>query len=329
MPHFRPDPLEVRDAIRESLAGAGVTEAVTFALVAPPMVERFPWRDVGAPTDEPDQAPSGAPVVVSNPLSGLHSVMRQSLLGSLLEVVATNLRHGRDDVAIFEIGKGYGASAGPDGGTHEWWRLGIALTGNAEARAWNRVARPYDLDDAKGLVELIVARLGFARPAYAALEDDPNLHPGRSAVIHGDGAITGRVGELHPAALDALELRAERVIVGEIAVAGLAGGRLTDPRADTPSRHPDVERDLAVVVTDARPASDVAAAITRHGGPLLRSVDLFDSYRGRPLADDERSLAFRLVFAGEDRTLNEAEVAEAVEAVTAGLAADVGGRIRA
>ena len=101
-------------------------------------------------------------------------------------------------------------------------------------------------------------------------------------------------------------------------IAGLAGGRLADPRAGTPSRHPDVERDLAVVVADARPAAEVAAAITRHGGPLLRSVDLFDSYRGRPLADDERSLAFRLVFAGDDRTLTEAEVAEAVEAVTAG-----------
>ena len=110
MPHFRPDPLEVRDAIRETLAGAGVTETVTFALVAPAMVERFPWRDDGAPTGEPDQAAGGAPVVVSNPLSALHSVMRQSLLGSLLEVVATNLRHGRDDVAIFEIGKGYGTA---------------------------------------------------------------------------------------------------------------------------------------------------------------------------------------------------------------------------
>ena len=329
MPHFRPDPLEVRDAIRATLAGAGVTEAVTFALVAPSMVERFPWRDDGAPTGEPDQAAGGAPVVVSNPLSGLHSVMRQSLLGSLLEVVAINLRHGRDDVAIFEIGKGYGAVAAPEAGTHEWWRLGFALTGDAEAKAWNRVARPYDLGDAKGLVELLAARLGFSRPAYAALEDDPNLHPGRAAVIRGDGAITGRVGELHPAVLDALELRAERVIVGEIAIAGLAGGRLSDPRAGTPSRHPDVERDLAVVVADARPAAEVAAAITRHGGPLLRSVDLFDSYRGRPLAEDERSLAFRLVFAGDDRTLTEAEVAEAVEAVTAGLAADVEGRIRA
>ena len=328
MPPFRADPLEVRDAIRETMAGAGVTEAVTFALVAPAMVERFPWRDDGAPDGEPEQAAGGAPVVVSNPLSALHSVMRQSVLGSLLEVVATNLRHGRDDVAIFEIGKGYGTGDPATGGTHEWWRLGFALTGSAEARSWDRVARPYDLDDGKGLVELLADRLGVAAPQYAPLDDDPNLHPGRSARIQGAGSITGRLGELHPLIVDALELRSERIVVGELAIAGLAAGRLTDARALTPSRHPDVERDLAVVVSDARPAADVAASIVRHGGQLLRSVTLFDSYRGRPLADDERSLAYRLVFAAEDRTLTEAEVASAVEAVTGGLATDVEGRIR-
>ena len=80
------------------------------------MVERFPWRDDGAPAGEPDQAAGGAPVAVSNPLSSQHSVLRQSLVGSLLEVVATNLRHGRDDVAIFEIGKGYGTARRAGGG---------------------------------------------------------------------------------------------------------------------------------------------------------------------------------------------------------------------
>ena len=109
MPAYRHDPLEVRDAVRETLVGAGLTEAVTFALVAPRMVERFPGRDDGAPADEPEQRAAGRPITVTNPLSSQHSVLRQSLLGSLLEVVATNLRHGRDDVAIFEVGKGYGA----------------------------------------------------------------------------------------------------------------------------------------------------------------------------------------------------------------------------
>jgi phenylalanyl-tRNA synthetase beta chain len=87
-------------------------------------------------------------------------------------------------------------------------------------------------------------------------------------------------------------------------------------------------RDIAVVVPHVRPAADVAAAVERHGGSLLRDVALFDVYRGRPLDDDEKSLAYRVTFQARDRTLIEAEVDAAMEAITAGIAADVGGRIR-
>ena len=327
-PHHRPHPVQVRDAIRATLAGAGLTEAVTFALVSPPMVARFPAHDDGVPADEPDQAAGGAPVHVTNPLSAQHSVLRQSILGSLLEVVATNLRHGRQDVAIFEIGKGYGTGEGPDRPTREWWRLAFALTGAAEDPAWNRTTRSYDLDDAKGLVELIGARFGHAEASYSRLTDDPNLHPGRAALVRCGGELVGRIGEVHPAMLEELEMRADHVIVGELAVAGLATGHLVDAQVRTPSRHPDVQRDLAVVVTEDRPAADIAAAIRRHGGPLLRSVRMFDRYRGMPLADDEVNLAFRLVFTADDRNLTEAEVASFMDAITAGLASDVGGRIR-
>ena len=97
---------------------------VTYALVAPKLNERFPAHDDGTLEDEPEQRAAGRPVVVTNPLSSQHSVLRQSLVGSLLEVVSTNLRVGRDDVAIFEVGKGYGATGTPP--THEWWRLGFA-----------------------------------------------------------------------------------------------------------------------------------------------------------------------------------------------------------
>ena len=329
MPPFRPVPTEVRDAIRTVLAGAGLTEAVTLALVSPESVARFPAIDDGTPTGEPDQAAGGRPVHVTNPLSQQHSVLRQRVLGSLLEVVATNLRHGRTDVAVFEIGKGYGADDDHHRPTREWWRLAFALTGAAEAPAWNRSARPYDLDDAKGLVELLAGRLGHPAVAYDVLSGDPTLHPGRATAIRTDGVIVGRIGEFHPALLDELELRAERIIVGEIAVAGLAAGRLVDANVSQPSRHPDIERDLAVVVSTDRPAATVAAAIAAHGGDLLRSVTLFDSYRGKPLGEREVSLAYRLVFAAEDRTLTEAEVATAIDAITAGLVADVGGRLRA
>jgi phenylalanyl-tRNA synthetase beta chain len=317
--------LRVRDLVREVLVGAGLSEAVSFALVSPAMVERF------GPVEDPavvgEGAAGGRPVTVTNPLSSQHSVMRQRLIGSLLEVAATNVRQGRGDVAVFEIGKGYGAKDDAEG-THEWWRLGFVLTGPAEIPAWNRPARPYDLDDGKGIIDLVARSLGMPQPGYSPLTDDPTLHPGRAARAMASDVLAGRVGELHPALMDELGLRADQVIVAEVAVAGLSGGQPAVPLGRTPSRHPVVERDLAVVVAEDRPAGEVEAAIRRHAGPLLASVDLFDIYRGRPLPVDRRSLAFRLVFAAADRTLTEDEVDRAIAVVTAGLAGDVDGHLR-
>ena len=324
MPSYRHDPLRLRDAVRETLVGAGLTEAVTFALVPPAMAERFP--PAGDVTVPGEGEPDGAPITVTNPLSTQHSVMRQSLIGSLVEVVATNTRHGRDDVAVFEIGRGYGQLDGAR--THEWWRLGFALTGAAEPPSWNRPVRPYDLDDGKGLIELLVRRLGLPAVAYTPVKDDPNLHPGRAAAVVAGQALAGRVGELHPAVIDGLGLRADRVIVAELAIAGLSGGQPAVPLGRTPSKHPVVERDLAVVVAADLPAGEVDAVIRRHAGPLLASVGLFDIYRGSPLPDDRRSLAFRLVFAATDRTLTEDEIDRAVADVTKGLATDVDGHLR-
>jgi phenylalanyl-tRNA synthetase beta chain len=288
------------------------------------MVERFgPIEDIVVPGED---VAGGRPVVVTNPLSSLHSVMRQNLLGSLLEVVSTNQRLGRDDVAIFEIGKGYGATE--DDRTHEWWRLGLALTGEVEPGSWNRAARPYDLDDAKGIIELIARGLGLPAPTYAPLTDDPLLHPGRAARVASADSIAGRLGEVHPATIDALDLRGARIVVAELAVAGLSGGQPTVPRATTPSRHPLVERDLAVIVGETMPAASVEGSIRTHAGALLRSIRLFDIYRGRPLDASEKSLAYRLEFGAEDRTLVESEVDAAIAAITSGLASDVEGRLR-
>jgi phenylalanyl-tRNA synthetase beta chain len=326
MPHYRHDPLIVRTTVRETLAGAGFSEVVTFALVAPRVIERFPALDDGAPEREPEQRIAGRPITVTNPLSSQHSVLRQSLIGSLLEVVATNLRHGRDDIAIFEVGKGYGAP--DDRPTHEWWRLGIALTGAARPPAWDRTTRPFDLDDAKGVLELLCRRLGFPTPAFTPITDDPNLHPGRAARVTAGGELVGRLGELHPGTVAALDLRAERIYVAEVAVAGLAGGQPADHRVLAPSRQPSVERDLAVIVAIDRPAADVEAAIRRHGGRLLRHVTLFDIYRGQPLGDADKSLAYRLTLRDDDRTLTDGELDTVVGGVVAGLTADVDARFR-
>jgi phenylalanyl-tRNA synthetase beta chain len=305
-----------------------LSEVVTHALVAPEEVERFgPLEYSRVPAGE--ASAGGPPVSVTNPLSRDHSVLRQSLLGGLLGAIDTNLRHGRADIALFEIGRGYARQAT---GGHEWTRLGFALTGAAGPPFWATPSRDRDLDDGKGILELLGRELGLADPSYESLTNDPNLHPGRAARVSfdtasGESGLVGRVGELHPALLESLDLRTERVIVAEVAVAGLSGGSPAPVRAVAPSRVPSVERDLAVVVADDVPAAAVAATIRDRAGGLLTDLRLFDVYRGAPLPDDRKSLAWRLTLQATDRTLTDAEVEAVVASVSQGLE-DIGGRLR-
>jgi phenylalanyl-tRNA synthetase beta chain len=258
------------------------------------MAERFGPLEDALVTGEGEAG--GRIVHVTNPLSSQHSVMRQSLIGSLLEVVSTNTRLGQPDVAIFEIGKGYGATRG--------WRLDPRVVAARPRPHWrgrgaglgSTPLAPTTWTTPKGIIELIAESLGFERPTYSALTDDPNLHPGRAARVVAGDRISGRVGEVHPILIDDLELRADRILVAELAIAGLSGGYPSTPRVMSPSRHPIVDRDLAVIVSVATAAADVEASIRRHGGALLRSVTLFDIYRGRPLGRrrEEPRLSARL-----------------------------------
>ena len=327
MPNWRPSPLAIRDLVREALAGAGLTEVVSHALVSPRTAATFAWTADIQPVAGGTPA-AGRPIHVTNPLSADHAVLRPSIVGSLVDIVATNVRRGRDDIAIFEVGKGYGRFGDE---TREWWRLGLALTGALEEPSWNRPRRSADLDDAKGVIELVCRRLGFDPPSWTALEDEPVLHPGRaargSATSAGRVSLSGVVGELHPGLATDAGLRGARLVVAEFEIAGLAAGRPRDVQVAAPSRHPAAERDLAVVVAEDVAAATIGRAIREAAGPELATVALFDIYRGAPLEAAEKSLAWRLVFQADDRTLTEAEIEAAVGLISAAVTA-AGGRIR-
>lgn len=330
MPAYRASPTSVRDRLRATLAGAGLTEVVTHGLVSPLDEARLRWpADSTSPAlDEKVRAPDGGPITVTNPLSAQHSELRQHIGASLLDVLSLNERQGRSDVAIFEIGQ---CHALVDGKPAEWTRLAFLLTGRGEPASWNRVARQYDLDDAKGVMELICRSLRIAMPGYVADTRGYPFHPGRALLSQGvadAGCVAGRLAELHPEVLEAWDLRAQRVILAEVAILGLSETRPKRVHVEPIGRYPEVERDLAVVITDDRHAAEVEAAIYRHAGQLLRGLRLFDLYRGAPLATDEKSLAYRLVLGATDRTLTEAEIDAVVDQVTTGLAADVQAHIR-
>jgi phenylalanyl-tRNA synthetase beta chain len=187
MPAFRPSPTSIRDMLRETLAGAGITEVVTHGLVSPIDEARLRWP---ADTTEPAfpaivAAPDGGPITVTNPLSAQHSELRQHLGASLLDVLSLNERQGRSDVAIFEIGQCHALAGGAPA---EWTRLAFLLSGAAEPPSWNRGAREFDLDDAKGLLELLCRRLQLAAPTYEPDTRGFPFHPGRALLaVAGDG----------------------------------------------------------------------------------------------------------------------------------------------
>ena len=256
--------------------------------------------------------PGGDPIGVTNPLSRDHSLLRRNLLGSLLDVVGVNLRHGTDDVAVFEIGKGY-ARTGTE--PREWWRLGFALAGAAEPAAWNRAARPYDLDDAKGVIELLAAAPGPAAARRTPPEAGEALfHPGRTARADAGRppprarrraapARRGRVGAAHDRPRHRRRGRRRRARGRPPGARSAPAPWAASPRSTATSRswcpRPSPPR-------PSRRSSGSAPA------RCLRDVRLFDIYRGVPLAGDEKSLAFRVRFGAPDRTLTEAEVEAAV-----------------
>ena len=278
MPPYRHDPLELRDPIRETLAGAGLTEVVTYALVSPRMVERFPRRDDDGPPSTGSREPGG-------PAGRGHQPALQPALGPAPEPPRQPARGRLDEPPPRprrrrDLRDRQGLRRARRPATHEWWRLGFALTGAAEPPAWDRPARPYDLDDAKGVIELIAAASASTR-RVRPLTDDPNLHPGR--VPPGSRPAAGSwagSGSSIRRSLDELDLRADASSSrsSPSPVWPAASSTRAARRAVPPSRPSSATSRSSSPTT--RPPPTSRPSIRRHGGPLLRHVALFDIYRG-------------------------------------------------
>lgn len=290
-----------RRAVRDILAGAGLSEAWTTTFLAPGDLER-----AGLP---------GHAVEVENPLDRAESILRTSLLPGLLKAVRFNADRQEPEVRLFEIGRVFTPPAGDQVTPDEVETLaaiavGAGVDGRYAARLWAVLA------DALRLVGVGL---------HAA--EVHGLHPGRSAhVVAGDDTVLGAAGEVDP------DVSAAYGITGRVAWLTLdLPHLLAQPRraavAAPISRYPASDVDLAFVVPDREPAAAVAATVTAAAGELAESVRLFDVYRG--MGDGRRSLAYRLRFRSTERTLTDAEVADARQAVIAAVAAAHGGELRA
>jgi phenylalanyl-tRNA synthetase beta chain len=307
LPSHRPSPTLLRDRVRRLLADAGLNEVVTHALVSAEQAALWsePSSLVSGALAASEGAAGGAAFVLKNPLSADHDRLRQSLLPSLLDRVDANLRYGATSGAIFEVGRGYGSTKGAP---TEWTRLALAVWGEREPGAPSTDATAWSLDELKRLLAQIAHLVG-ERPTYGAPVESAVLHPGINAAISGE-RFAGLLGELHPAL--PLWRDEPRILLAEVAIAGLRSGRVEITQVSIPAATPPVTRDIALLIPAATTVGQVVS-VARTTVTRANAVELFDLFDGPPLAPGERSAGLRFTFqpsaTGADDGLIAAELA--------------------
>ncbi len=315
----RPETERSPSAVRRAIAALGYQETINYSFV------EEAW--------EKDLAGNASPIRLLNPIASQMSVMRSSLIGSLLQVVKFNADRKADRVRVFELGRVFLRNAAVQStdttvdGFDQPMRVAGMAWGPVEPLSWQGKARHVDFYDIKADVEQLLA----PRKAEFVAAEHPALHPGRSARVVLEGVDIGHVGELHPRWRQAWELSSAPVVF-ELSLDAVIARKVAV--AKSVAKHQPVERDIAVIVNEQVTHAQLMNAI--HTAPtegLLRDVVLFDIYRPKAestggLAVGEKSLAVRLSLHSDEATLTEAQIDTAMNAVLAQLTQQVAARLR-
>lgn len=283
------DGLERERRIRCWLAHRGFREAIHLSFLAPASLSAF------------DPSLLDRSVVLENPLGAEYSVMRPTLLPSLLQTAGYHHRHKIFTVRLFELGNSFQRDS-------EVKLLAAILTGEPFLSHWSERPREVDFYDVKGVVEGLLgeAGVGGGFSFDFGKEEAPFLHPGRQAVIRSGGRRMGVAGEIHPDLCDRFELK-RRAFVFELEEDAVLSGPRQGRGFEEYSRHPVVERDLSVIVDEAVPAGGIGDFLKAQD-PTIRGVRVFDLYRGSQVPPGKKSLTFSLQMGLPDRTLTDEEV---------------------
>ncbi len=282
--------------IREACRGAGLTELIHPSLCA---------------------ADSGVEVVISNPMSPEFSALRGSLLPGLLQAFQYNWDRNSGSLCGFEVGRVFGRQGES---YREADHLGGILGGNPTRNLWQHKHAELDWYEAKGILMAVLERLGISVAIQVPDRILPELHPGRTASLWMGEQELGYFAQVHPQTRQTLGLPDQVYVFeldAELMIATLATGSLVRYRPFSP--FPASDRDLALFSPLSTSVAVLEAAIRAAGGSLLESVELFDEYRGQGVPEGQRSLAFRMTYRAQDRTLTEAEVEAAQQQVRAHL----------
>ena len=273
--------VKYRKMISKRLRSLGLNEVKTYTLTSPDMASMFDYE-------------GKARKVLPNPMSVDKSVIRTSLLPSLVNVYNYNKARKVSDVMIYEISKTYDATYQEDS------KIAGLLCGNYLTSSWSNSVK-VDFYLVKGIVENLLDYMGFENRYTFEVSQINDLHPGVSAKILLDKNVIGVIGKVHPKTLK------DNVYVFEISMNALMSKVKALKYKEAP-KYPGMEKDMAFVVDKNVTAGEIIQTIRRSGGKLLTNISVFDVYTGENVLDNEKSLAFKLQYMDPTRTLTEEEV---------------------
>lgn len=313
----RPQPHQVLvRQIRDRMVAAGFAEVINYSFISPDAFTRIGLADGD---------PRRNPIPVLNPLTEEQSVMRTTLVPSLLDTVSGNLSYRSLDQRLFELRPVFTGAAAEEGG--EPYRLTAIMTGRREGFGWASRADAVDFFDLKGVAEQLLGQLGVENVSCQLDAGESFLHPGKSARLMSGNQLLGSLGEVHPLIARNYDLE-QNVYLLDLDVEVLMAAQTAATRFEQLSRFPDVFRDSAILVDDVITAEAVLEIVRKGSSKFVEDVVLFDLYKGKGVPEGKKSLAFRVRYRSPEKTFTDEEINKAHDRIISLLSREIGAEVR-
>ena len=273
--------VKIRKEISKRLRNLGLNETKTYTLVSPEMAKLFKY-------DNKEQ------VILPNPMSQDKSVVRTSIIPSLINVYEYNKARNISDILLYEISKTY------DKAYNEEMKVAMLIKGNYIANDWHHDIIKCDFYTLKGIIENLLNYLGFKNRYTFQKQVLPNMHPGMSAEILIDKEVIGVIGRVHP------NYKKDDIYVAELSVTKLYQKQIKPLKFKEATKYPEIIKDVAFVIPNETESEVIKKQIRQSGGRLLTEIKEFDLYPN--IEESKKSIAYKLTFSDPTRTLTDEEV---------------------
>ncbi len=297
---------KLENRLGELCRTCGYSEIITYSFISPTYYDKIRWA-----ADDPRRQS----FKILNPLGEDTSIMRTTVLPSMLEILTRNYNYRNKNVKLYEVGRVYLPGSG-DG-----------LANEAKFLSMGAYGEDMDFFAMKGAVEAVLSDLRAADVRFEPCTDNPSYHPGRCATVWAGETYVGVFGQLHPLAARNYGVDGE-LYCAELSFEALMAVKGADPEYVALPKYPDLTRDIAVVCDEAVTVGRLEQAIRSGSKGLLKSVSLFDIYRGKGVAEGKKSVAFNLILRADDRSLTGEEADADVKRILTALETRCGAVLR-